>query len=179
MNSISRVLLILLLVIASIAARAQQRSAPQWDAWQFLQGKWVGEGSSEAGEGSGYFTFEPDLQQKVWVRRNYSEYPATKTRPKYVHEDLMIVYFEEASRQTRAFYCDSEGHIIHYTATFSNDGSTLTFLSDPEEKNPRFRLTYVREGSQRMQLTLEVAQPDKPDEFRKIVEGKVRKLPAS
>jgi hypothetical protein len=177
MNSIRMTaLLAVMTLVCSAVSLAQQKPAPDWSAWQFLQGKWVGEGSAEIGQGSGYFTFEPDLQKKVWVRKNYSEYPAAKDRPKYVHEDLMIVYFDATAHQTRAFYCDTEGHALHYTASFSSDGKILTFLSDLREGAPRFRLTYVRTEPGHMSLVLETAEPGKPDEFKKIVEGKVRKV---
>jgi hypothetical protein len=169
---------ILIATCLCVVVAAQQKAGPNWDAWQFMQGKWVGEGSSELGAGSGYFTFEPDLQNKAWVRRNYSKYPATKDRPMYVHEDLMIVYFDPITQQTRAFYYDTEGHEIHYTATWSADGNIITFLSDASETGPRFRLTYLKGSPGHMSLTLEMAKPDKPDEFHNIVQGKVRKLPS-
>lgn len=172
----ARVIGFLVLTFVAVAATAQAKMPSNWDAWQFMQGKWVGEGSSELGAGSGYFTFMPDLQNKAWMRRNVSEYPATKDRPKYVHEDIMIVYFEPALNQTRAFYYDTEGHVILYTATWSADGRTITFLSDPITTSPRFRLTYIRSDSDHMSLTLEMAQAGKPDEFQKIVEGRVRKV---
>lgn len=177
MISMQKLVLLMTLVFGG-ASWGQQTPASALDAWQFLEGKWVGEGSSELGQGSGYFSFEPDLQNKVWVRRNHSEYPATKERPKYVHEDLMIVYLDHPGGQTRAFYCDTEGHIIHYTAEFSSDGSRLTLLSERQENAPRFRFTYIRDTPGHMTVLLETAQPDKPDDFKKIVEGKVRKLPS-
>jgi hypothetical protein len=158
---------------------AQEKPIPNWNAWQFLEGKWVGEGSSELGQGSGYFSFEPDLQKKIWVRRNHSEYPATKDRATYVHEDLMIVYFDQTARQTRAFYCDTEGHIIHYTVEFSGDGKKLVFLGERHENSPQYRLTYLMESPGHMSVLLEMAQPAKPDDFQKIVEGKVRRVAAS
>jgi len=176
MASIRKLASILILLLACSGVRPQQKLAPDWEAWKFLQGKWVGEGSSELGQGSGYFSFEPDLQNKVWVRRNHSEYPATKARPTYVHEDLMVVFFDKPTEQIRAIYWDTEGHVIHYTASFSNDGNTLTFLGDRQEGAPRYRLIYVRGEPGHMSVTLEMAQPAKPDDFQKIVEGKVRKL---
>lgn len=166
-----------LVVCCSIAVFAQTQPAPNWAAWQFLHGRWEGEGSSEVGQGSGYFTFEPALQNKAWIRRNHSEYPATKDRPKYVHEDFMIVYFDPSINHTRAFYYDTEGHAIHYTASFSSDDKTLTFLSDKQEGAPRFRLSYTRTDSDHMSLTLEMAPPGEND-FKLIVQGKVRKVPS-
>ena len=145
-------------------------AATPLDAFTFMQGKWVGEGTSEMGAGSGYFTFEPDLGGKVWVRRNHAEYPSG------VHDDLMIVYADEGSNTTRAFYTDTEGHVIPYVVSFSADQRTVTFVSEPQPKQPRYRLTYVRLESGRMTVTLEMAQPDRPDQFSKIVEGRVRKV---
>lgn len=176
MTSIRRLALLIAFLFVCTPGWTQQKSAADWTAWQFLQGKWVGEGSAEVGQGSGYFTFEPDLQKKVWVRRNYAEYDATKDRPRYVHEDLMIIYFDPPSNSTRAFYCDNEGHIINYQATFSSDGKALTFLSDLQEGAPRFKLTYLRDAPGHMSIKLEMAQPDKPEDFQKIVEGKVHKV---
>ena len=166
----------LILLVPCVGIVAQQNAESDWHSWQFLKGKWVGEGSAEVGQGSGYFTFEPDLQDKAWIRRNHSEYPATKDRPKYVHDDVMIVYFDPVMHLTRAFYYDTEQHVINYTASFSADGKTLTFLSDKQEGAPRFRLAYIRTGAEQMSLTLEMAQPGKPDEYKKIVEGTVRKV---
>ncbi|HLY99370.1 MAG TPA: hypothetical protein VKT33_09925 [Candidatus Angelobacter sp.] len=165
---------IVLLALLSISALPQSVPGTEWDALRALEGKWVGEGSSELGQGSGYFTLEPDLQGKVWVRRNHSEYPAGKERPAYTHEDLMIVYFDSAAKRTRAFYQDTEGHTIQYAVTAA--GHDIIFLSDPQPGAPRFRLTYSATDPAHMTVALEMAQPGKPDDFHKIVEGKVRKV---
>lgn len=144
--------------------------APPLDAFSFMQGKWIGEGTSELGAGSGYFTFESDLAGKVWIRRNHAEYPSG------VHDDLMVVYVDEATKSTRAFYTDSEGHVIPYVVMFSADDKTVTFVSEAQPKQPRYRLTYLRLEPGRMTVTLEMAQPDHPDQFSKIVDGRVRKV---
>ena len=49
----------------------------------------------------------------------------------------MIVFADPATQQKRAFYTDSQGHVIQYTATFS------TLMSDALSTAPRFRLTYI------------------------------------
>ena len=115
------------------------------------------------------------MNGKVLVRKNRAEYLATKERAAISHEDLMIVFVDPATRQTRAFYTDSEGHVIQYAATFSNDGNTLTFLSDALSTSPRFRLTYRRIKPDQMALTFEIAPPDKPDQFQKLIHATVRK----
>jgi hypothetical protein len=164
-----------MVVWSCVAARAQQADRGDWGALSFMQGKWVGEGTSEAGQGAGWFTFEPDLQGKVWIRRNHAEYPAAGNRPPTVHEDVMIVYADAAANATRAFYTDSEGHTFGYRVAFSADRRQLIFTSEPQRGQPRYRLTYVRLGPERMSVVLEMADPDHPDDFKKIVEGVVRK----
>ena len=63
-----------------------------------------------------------DLKDKVLVRKNHAEYPATKDRPAVTHDDLMIVYVEATTKQLRAFYTDSEGNTINYLVTISDSG---------------------------------------------------------
>lgn len=177
MNPLRKLALIASLCLLCAAVSAQQKSsAPNWDAWKFLQGKWVGDGYNEQTQGSGYASFEPDLQNKVWVRHNHAEYPGANGNPAQIHDDLMIIYFDSPSGATRAFYCDSEGHIIHYTASFSADGKQLVFLGDPPESGPRYRLTYVMTAPDRMTVELDMAQSTAPDSWQKIVAGKIRKI---
>lgn len=164
--------------LACTVAWPQQKPAPNWDAWKFLQGKWVGEGSNEQNQGSGYASFEPDLQNKVWVRHNHAEYPGANGHPAQVHDDLMIIYFDPSTSHTRAFYCDSEGHIINYTASFSTDGKKLIFVGDRTGPGPQYRLTYDVIAPDQMTVELDMAQPAAPDTWQKIVAGKIRKLPS-
>ena len=163
-----------MLIVCGSFARAQSPAPLSLDAMQFMQGKWVGEGTNETGgQGSGYFTFESDLQGKAWLRRNHSEYPGTNGRPAAVHDDLMIVYADAGT--VRAFYTDTESHTIPYRVAFSEDKKTVTFVSDPLAAQPRYRLTYLRLDPTHMTVALEMATPDHPGEFKKVVEGRVRK----
>ena len=164
-----------LLMCPTLSQAQVQAQAPiTLDALQFMTGKWVGEGTSEMGRGSGYFTFESDLGGKVWIRRNHSEYPQPNGKPPAVHEDVMIVYTDGGL--VRAFYTDTENHTIPYRITISDDKKSATFLSDLQTGQPRYRLTYVRLEPGRMTVVLETAAPDHPDEFRKTVEGRVRRV---
>jgi hypothetical protein len=164
-----------LLMCPTLSQAQVQAQAPiTLDALQFMTGKWVGEGTSEMGRGSGYFTFESDLGGKVWIRRNHSEYPQPNGKPPAVHEDVMIVYTDGGL--VRAFYTDTENHTIPYRITISDDKKSVTFLSDLQTGQPRYRLTYVRLEPGRMTVVLETAAPDHPDEFRKTVEGRVRRV---
>ena len=146
------------------------------DSLRFLVGKWSGEGSGDAGQGSGYFTFEEGLQGKVLVRKNHAEYPATKDRPAFTHDDLMVVYADPQTGRARAFYTDSEGHVINYDVHATGDGKSVVFLSDPRDAGPHYRLTYSLMQPDRIALTFEMAPADRLDQFRKIIEAKVRKV---
>ena len=169
-----QLLLIVLLLSASQAAHAQSQTS--LDSLKVLIGKWTGEGQSEVGAGGGYFTFETSLKDKVLIRKNHAEYPATKDRPTVTHEDLMVVYVDAAAKKLRGFYTDSEGNTINYLITISDDQRTITFASDPRDPGPRYRLTYVLTQPDQIALTFEVAPPEKPDQFRKFIDGRVRKV---
>ena len=163
-------------VFLGTSVGAQQPSAPVTvESLAFLVGKWVGEGTNEGRTGSGYASFETTLNGKALLRRNHAEYPGTKDRPGGIHEDLMIVYADPASKQVRAFYTDTEGNTIHYVVTLSTDGKTVVFQSDAETTGPHYRLTYSRMQPDKMGLTFERAPADQPDKYVKFMDGTVRK----
>jgi hypothetical protein len=146
-----------------------------WAMYRFLIGEWVGEGSGEPGQGAGGFTFQPDLQGKVLVRKNWADYPAAGGRPAFKHEDLLVVYKGEEGKRSHAIYFDSEDHVIRYTVSASEEGKMLTFVSEPSPRAPRFRLTYRSEGEDKIGIKFEIAPPGKPEEFKPYIEAKARK----
>jgi hypothetical protein len=141
-----------------------------WDSWRFLLGKWVGKGSGEPGQGEGGSSFEFDLDQKILVRKNAAYYLPSGDQPAVSHADLMIIY-PEAAGAFRAIYFDNEGHVIHYTAGFSANGDTLSFISDPGSSSPRFRLSYVKNPEKTLTVRFEVAPPGQPEAFSMYTEG--------
>ncbi|HKR26683.1 MAG TPA: hypothetical protein VJS11_04480 [Acidobacteriaceae bacterium] len=171
-----RTCVLVLAVVGCGVAAAQQTPPVPWQPVKFLLGHWVGEGNSETEQaGAGSCSFEPDLQNKVLIRRNHAEYPAADGHPAIAHDDLMVIYPDAALHQLRAFYTDNEGHVIHYTVTAGSDGLTAVFLGDTEPGHARYRLTYALTQSAHMTITLEMAASDKPDQFRKIIDGKMRR----
>src|SRR5689334_18745322 len=68
------------LILLAMAACLFAQSPPNWDRWQFLIGDWVGEGGGEPGQGAGAFSFRLDLEGRVLVRKNRSDYPEAKDR---------------------------------------------------------------------------------------------------
>jgi hypothetical protein len=165
------------LAFSSTAFRAAD--APGLGALKFLEGKWVGEGSSEVGRGGGYASFEEDLQGKAIVRRNHAEYPATQDRPVYKHDDLMVIYVHPGAKSLRAFYTDSEGHVIQYAVSVSGDGLAVTFLADREAGTQQYRLTYTRLEENKMTILLEAREADEDAKFQKVVEGRMQRVLAT
>jgi len=156
-------------------AFAQQSNESKWNEWRFLLGKWVAEGGGQPGQASaGGFSFDFDLQGRVLVRRNYSEYPATASKPPSRHDDLMVIY-QEPEKGTRAEYFDNEGHVIHYSVSFSEDKKTITFVSDVISSAPRFRFIYRQLKDDLLSLEFDIAPPGKPDSFSKYVEGTAKR----
>jgi hypothetical protein len=147
-------LLLFTLLLASVSLHADD-----WGPLQFLIGKWTGEGGGGPGQGSGAFSFTPDIQNKILVRKNFAEYPASNGKPALRHDDLMIVYRDEASHDFRAIYFDSEEHVIQYSVKPVPNG--VVFESAPSQIAPRYRLTNTSSGAGTMKIKFEIAPPGK------------------
>jgi hypothetical protein len=149
----------------------QPRSVkPDWSAYEFLLGTWEGGGSGNPGEGYGRYSFEKDLQGQILIRKNLTEYQATKDRPAFSHSDLMIVYFSDSS-STSAIYFDNEGHVIHYSVFIAEQGTRAVFTSNPSTSAPRFRLTYDKATTDSLHITFEIAPPARPNDFAMYLKG--------
>jgi hypothetical protein len=162
------------LVPADITSSCQETTS-SWATFEYLLGDWVGEGGGQPGQGAGEFSFHPDLQNRILVRKNYAAYPPTKDRPGFRHDDLMVVYRVSNNAPPRAIYFDSEGHVIHYSITASPDMKTIQFVSEVLPSSPRYRLTYARTGSDFLTLKFEIAPPGKPDSFSTYIEAKAKR----
>lgn len=134
---------------------------PQLEALRFLLGDWEAIGEPE--EATGGFRFVPQLQSRVIVRTNYAEYPATTDRPAYRHDDLMIIYFDQA-QGIRADYYDSEGHIIRYAGQASPPNQVV-FTSEPTPAGPGFRLSYRLGENGILAGIFEIDAPNQPCGF--------------
>jgi hypothetical protein len=162
----------LLVLLSAASAFAQPaKSDNPWAPLSFLLGEWTGEGSGQPGQGAGEFSFLPDLEKNVLVRKNRADYPATKERPAFSHTDLLIVYREPGAVKLRAIYFDSEGHVIHYAVDPSADGNAVQFLSDPSTSYPRYRLTYTKTGADKVAIQFDIAVPAKPDSFTTYIQA--------
>jgi hypothetical protein len=177
MNRIVR--LFLLITVAGLLplslTSSGQETTSGWAPFEYLLGDWVGEGGGQPGQGSGEFSFHFDLQNRILVRKSYAAYPPTKDRPAFRHDDLTVVYRESDSAPPRALYVDSEGHVIHYSVTASSDQKTIEFVSEALPSSPRYRLTYVKTGSDTLTLKFEIAPRGKPDSFSTYIEAKAKR----
>jgi hypothetical protein len=156
-------------------ATIAQETVSAWAPFGYLLGDWVGEGGGQPGQGSGGFSFHPDLQNHILVRKNYATYPPTKDRPGLRHDDLTVIYRESDGAPPKAIYFDSEGHVIRYSITVSSDQKTVEFVSEASPSSPRYRLTYVKTGSDTVTIKFEIAPPGKQDAFATYIEAKARR----
>jgi hypothetical protein len=175
MNRAAHILLILALLWPLSIIGSAQETTHDWAPFAYLLGDWVGEGGGQSGQGTGEFSFHPDLQDRILVRKSYAAYPPTKDRPAFRHDDLMVVYRDSDSGPPRALYFDSEGHVIHYSVTASSDQKRIEFVSEALPASPRYRLTYVITGSDTLTLKFEIAPPGKPDSFSTYIEAKAKR----
>lgn len=159
---------------ALLAAQAFAQAPKQdetWARWKFLIGDWIGVGSGEPGKGAGRFSFAPDLDGKILVRKSFSEYPpkpGDKTGLR--HEDLMIVYQSPEDSGFRAVYFDNEGHVIHYAVTFPAKQPSALFESEQKPGALRYRLEYEMESNSQVQITFSIALPGQP--YKVYIQGK-------
>ena len=145
-------LTLLVLLTAFSALHAQTSDA--WKKLDFLLGQWVGvagEKDTPLGAGQGAYSFTPELNGKIIVRRNNAQYNSGVQ-----HDDLMVIYLEDTPR---AIYFDSEGHVIRYNLAFPA-ANRLVFESDGSQPGPRYRLTYWMEGAS-LNGQFEVGAPGK------------------
>jgi hypothetical protein len=158
-------------VIFSPAFAQTPKPDARWAPLAFLIGEWTGEGGGGPGQGSGGFSFLPDQDGKILIRKNRADYPAAKDRPAFSHTDLMIVYKEDGESNLRAIYFDTEDHVIHYNVEPSRDGASVQFLS----KN--YRLTYRKTAADTIAIKFEISPPDHPAVFKTYIEATARKHP--
>ena len=137
---------------------------------RFLLGDWQAI-DTPAGE-SGAFTFKLAVQDRVLIRTNEANYTATADRPASRHDDLLVIYVENGL--LRGDYFDSEGHVIRY-AVQPRAQNGVAFVSDPNPREPRYRLTYAAGADGVLAGSFEVAPPSSPEEFKPYLSWKARR----
>ena len=161
------------LLLLTVAGGLFAQDPQNWGQWQFLVGDWVGEGTGQPGNGTGAFSFQLELDGRVLVRKNRADYPATKDKPAYSHQDLMVVY--PRFPNYRAVYFDNEGHVIDYTTEFIVESGGVVFTSAVKPGEPHFRLTYTKLSPDQVGIRFEIAPPGKPDAFSPYIQATARR----
>ncbi len=177
---IGRIYAISALVLSAACALASPSPTPNagaldvWEGWTFLLGDWAGTGTGKPGEGNGVFSFRPELDGRILVRKNRVEYPARdESGAGTVHEDLLIVYPAPGRPGFRAIYFDNEGHTIRYDVALSPTGPSVVFESEGATGEPRFRLSYERSAEGSLVIIFSIAPPG--EVFRVYTSGTARR----
>ncbi len=130
-----------------------------WDDWDFVLGTWEGEGGGQPAQAStGGFTFAPDLDGRILVRRSFTEWPSAEGCPGFRHDDLIVVD-RDAAGATRATYWDNEGRRIDYDVTLTKAPRSITFQSHSPPESERARFVYWDRGPGRLEFTFDLAAP--------------------
>jgi hypothetical protein len=161
--------IVCLTVSAQTASPSAGKFGPQW---RLLIGEWTSEPTAAGGTGSCAFRF--DLGGHILVRTNHAELPVAGSRGAGKHDDLMVIYPGASEAEARATYWDNEGHVIEYSASWSADGSLLTFLSKPGA-GPQFRLTYKKLAPNSLSVSFDLAAPDQAGAFKTYTSGHIRR----
>ena len=162
---------VLVILLWGFALQGAAQKNPDWEKWEWLIGDWIGEGSGKTGEGTGQFSIKKDLDGKVLIRKNHAVYPATRAKPKIVHDDLMIIYKDMSDNLPKAMYFDNEGHAIPYLVTYAEKAIVLT--SKSVANYPVFRLTYSLLEKGLINVKFEMSQDG--GKFRTYTEGTCKK----
>jgi hypothetical protein len=135
----------------SLLAQTASNSVPTTAAWkplEFLIGTWEArtQGGSAGAAGSGTYSFKTDLRDHVLARHSSTTGCKGPTDYNCEHGDLLYVYPDAIAKSYKAIYFDNEGHVIHYEVSTPTP-TTATFLSNPSQPGPQFRLSYELKGS--------------------------------
>jgi len=166
----------LLLLLAFSPVQAQQSQSNKWKDFDLLLGEWTWSGGGQPGQAKGTSTVEPDLNGTGLLRKVHLDYPASKDRAAFSHDDLLYVYHDPADDSLRAIFFDGENHVIRYAVTVAPDGDSIQFLSDAAPSGTRARMTYTRTGADSVTEKFELAPPGKPDQFATYVEFVAKRI---
>jgi len=153
--------LLLLLLLGLTQSQVSAAEVPEtWKPFQFMMGDWVGVGAEKSSQGTGEFSLQFDLGQKILVRKNRAKLgQSTAQLPGGLHEDLMVIYPQAGTHRFRADYFDNEGNVIHYGITFAEH--KVVFESDEPASPTRFRLTYELKPDGSLNIDFAIAPPGK------------------
>jgi hypothetical protein len=158
-------------VLASLVVAAAPETV-DWKESAPLLGTWEADRSDNGATGA--FTLSVELQRRILLRKNHADYPKTKERAAFRHEDLMVLWRDGSA--IRSEYWDSEGHFIRYVVRVDTGSKTFTFVSDVIQGQPRYRLTYVASSPNALSLKFEIAPPDAPEQYKPYITATMHRV---
>jgi len=168
------VLIFAIIFFFSGIAGAQNSKKINWDKLSFLLGKWVVDNGGDPVKGEGEFSFKDDLNENIFLRINFVNYPANKDIPAIYHKDYMIIYPDSLGNPTKAIYFDNEGHIINYDIKYPILQGAI-FESEYNENGPAFCLTYTTPEKDRLNIKFEISPTGKPEDFFIYLKGSAKR----
>ena len=120
----------MIVTLMSVSVFAEGKINP-WDTLKVLEGKWV---ADKPGVSKNTQQYSFILKNKYLQMKTRSVFEPTEKKPKgEIHEDMAIFSYDKTRKLfvMRGFYV--EGFVNTYTLTKSEDGKTLTFLSEDIE----------------------------------------------
>jgi hypothetical protein len=172
MKSLRNIIFFLLITLSQVV-NGQHAKNP-WEKWDYLIGEWVGEGNGQPGQGEGKFSFQTDLDGKIMIRKSHTVFPATANSDEIKHNDLLIIYQVGTDGEKEAIYFDNEGHTIKYKVNLTE--KSIIFTGNITANAPRMRFSYTEINSKAVSITVELASPQTPDDFRPYLSGKAFKV---
>lgn len=168
---IKRYIFVLCILAFSSFTEYSQVDQYNWSNWNFLIGKWQGIGSGNPGEGTGYFSFNLELNGNILYRKNHSEYPGHENQPARLHDDIMIIFCEDSKIANKAIFFDAEGHVIRYNIDYPKDIKKIILTSEPSSGFARYRLSYTMVDNITVEILFEVSSSENPDSFTTYLQG--------
>ena len=157
----SLVLIILLSVLVSVQTQTKKDI---WEPFEFLEGKWTGQGEGVSGISRINLEYSFILNGKFLQMKTRSEFKPQEKNPKgEIHEDMGILSYDKSREKfiLREFYI--ENFVIQYVLeSISENGNQFTFVSEHIENAPpgtKAKLIFTKGGHDEMEQSFHVAWP--------------------
>ena len=141
----------------------------------FLLGYWLSDSGSVADSGGtakGSSTITAEAGGAVLLRRDHTDLFDQRGNAAGGFDQIMMIYPEAGS--VHADYSDGS-HVIHYVSAAVTPGQSVVFTSAAQPGEPVFKLSYTRDGADKLGVSFAIAPPGQSD-FRAIATGTAHKV---
>ncbi len=156
-------ILFLALVFPLLMSAQQDKTVDIWEPLQFLEGIWEGQGDGMSGISTVTQEYRFILNNNFLRITTHSVFKPQEKNPKgEIHEDLGYFSYDQSRKifVLRGFYI--EGFVNQYTGSFSEDGKTLTFVTENIENAPpgtKAKLVFIKLNENELEQSFHVAWP--------------------